>query len=84
MLGDKEDAIKNSIGIVLRQLRTKAKLSQEDLALEANLQRNYVSLIELGKNNPTINVIFKLSVALNIKPSNLIMLVEKQIKNSQD
>ena len=65
-----------SFGIVLRELRKKAEFTQENLAFEAGIERNYVSLIELGRNQPTISVIFKLANALNIEPSKMIKLTE--------
>ena len=68
-----------AFGISLRELRKKAGFTQEELAFEAGIERNYVSLIELGRNQPTISVIFKLAIALNIKPSKLIVATEKQI-----
>jgi transcriptional regulator with XRE-family HTH domain len=58
-------------------LRKERGLSQEALALDAGIQRNYVSLIERGINQPTITIIFKLAAALKIKPSQMIELVEK-------
>ena len=64
---------------VLRRLRIELGLSQEALALSAELQRNYISLMELGQNQPTITTIFKLADALDIKPSKLMDLVEKEI-----
>ena len=48
------------------------------LALEAGVQRNYVSLIERGVNKPTITIIFKLATALDMKPSQVVELVEKE------
>jgi transcriptional regulator with XRE-family HTH domain len=54
-------------------------LSQEALALDAGLQRNYVSLMELGRNQPTITTIFKLATSLKIKPAKLIQLVDDEI-----
>ena len=65
-----------AFGQVLRTLRLERGLSQEALALEAGIQRNYVSLIERGINQPTITIIFKLSAALEVQPSQLIELVE--------
>ena len=53
-------------------------LSQEALALEADLQRNYISLIERGINQPTITTIFKLAAALEVSPSDMMSLVEAQ------
>ena len=68
------------VSVVLRTLREEAGLTQEELALEAGIERNYVSLIELGRNQPTITMIFKLAKALNIKPSKLMTLTESKIK----
>ncbi len=67
-------------GQVLRELRKEAGLSQEQLAFEAGIERNFVSLIERGVNQPTIRVIFKLSAALQILPSKMLKLVEEKIR----
>jgi transcriptional regulator with XRE-family HTH domain len=66
-----------AFGIVLREMRKKAGFTQEELAFEAGIERNYVSLIELGRNQPTIAVVFKLAKALDVKPSKLIANTEK-------
>jgi transcriptional regulator with XRE-family HTH domain len=80
MLGkNKKPSTNQAFGLVLRELRKKAGITQEGLAFEAGIERNYVSLIELGKNQPTISIVFKLAYALNIKPSKLIALTENQI-----
>lgn len=71
-----------AFGQVLRTLRRQRKLSQEALALEAGLQRNYVSLIERGVNQPTITTIFKLSAALNLSPSSVVLEVERAVVSS--
>ncbi len=79
MLGDKEITPNIAFGKVLRELRLLHGLSQEKLALEANIQRNYVSLIERGINQPTVSTIFKLATALEMKPSEIMLLVEKKV-----
>ena len=66
-----------AFGRVLRKLRLAAGLSQEQLGLEADVQRNFISLIETGQNQPTITTIFKLANALGIKPSRLVAHAEK-------
>jgi transcriptional regulator with XRE-family HTH domain len=76
MLGKLRIQPHEAFGKVLRALRAERGLSQEALALEAGIQRNYVSLIERGINQPTITIIFKLSAALEMQPSQLIELVE--------
>jgi len=73
--------IKAATGKVLRKLRLKAGLTQEQLALDADIRRTYVSLIELGQNQPTVTTIFKLSKALKVSPSKFISLVEKETAN---
>lgn len=80
MLGKSKKSPSQSFGVTLRELRKESGLSQEALALNADLQRNYVSLIELGKNQPTVTTIFKLAEALNIAPSKLIKLTEDKLK----
>lgn len=54
-----------AFGQALRSLRTRRKWSQTDLALRAGVNRNYISLIELGKNNPSVRMVFKLCEALD-------------------
>ncbi|PKA72952.1 DNA-binding XRE family transcriptional regulator [Pseudomonas baetica] len=68
-----------AFGKVLRQKRKEAGLTQEQLAHEADVQRNYVSLIERGIHHPTIAVLFKLASALRCKPSDLVLNLEKML-----
>jgi len=67
-----------AFGQILRELRRERGLSQEALALKAGLQRNYISLIERGVNQPTITTVFKLASALAIRPSEVIARVERR------
>ncbi len=69
-----------AFGQVLRTLRKEAGLSQEQLSFEAGIERNFVSLIERGVNQPTLRVIFKLAHALDTSPSKLLGLVEDKTK----
>ncbi len=77
MLGKKKISPSAAFGVVLRELRQERNLSQEALALEADLQRNYISLIERGVNQPTITTIFKLAAALGVKPSVIVASTEE-------
>lgn len=69
-----------AFGKVLRTLRRDAGLTQEELSFRADIERNYVSLIERGINQPTIRVIFKLATALNTKPSTIFAMVEREVE----
>lgn len=71
-----------AFGHVLRTLRKEAGLSQEQLSFKAEIERNFVSLIERGVNQPTIRVIFKLANALGTSPSQMLGLVEKELSAS--
>lgn len=72
-----------AVGTVLRLLRKQRGLSQETLALDAGVERNYVSLIELGKNSPSIRILFKLCKALDTSPSAFLAGVEAHMQESQ-
>ena len=80
MVGKQKITTTEAFGIVLRRQRIERGLSQEALALEAGIQRNHVSLIELGKNQPTVTTIFKLASALSIKPANLVQLADEEAR----
>jgi len=67
------------LGKALRQHRLAADLTQEQLGLESGVQRNFISLIETGQNQPTVGTIFRLAAALGIKPSKLVSDAEKLI-----
>jgi transcriptional regulator with XRE-family HTH domain len=68
-----------AFGKVLRQLRQDKGLSQEQLGFDAELRRTYISILELGQQQPSLTTIIKLAKALNISASQLIALVEIQM-----
>lgn len=65
-------AVRKAFGNVLRQAREGAGLSQEELAERCEKHRTYVSLIERGRNAPTIVTLLALADALGIPPGDLI------------
>lgn len=67
-----------AFGRALKKVRLKKKLTQEDLSLEAQLARVYISELEYGKKIPSIETIFKLAKGLNIKCSKLMDLTEQE------
>jgi len=52
----------------LRILRKQKGLSQEELALQAGINRNYVGQIEREEKSPTVDVIEKLARPLDVEP----------------
>ena len=70
----------HALGQALRSLRTRRKWSQTDLALRADVDRNYISLIELGRNSPSVRLLFKLCDALDVSAADLLREVEQRMK----
>ena len=71
-----------AFGKTLRKRRLAKLLTQEVLATEANLSRAYISDLEMGKKDPSLFTIFKLSDALKVKPSFFIEEIEQVISIS--
>lgn len=51
----------------LRKLRVDRQLSQENLAVDAGIDRTYVSRLERGMENPTVAVLERLAAALAVE-----------------
>lgn len=62
----------------IREYRGKSGKSQDTLAKESELDRTYISLIERGKRQPTLSTLVKLSTALNVPLSELIIATEQR------
>lgn len=59
--------IRERLSLNMRRLRQSKGWSQEEFAHQAGLHRTYVSDLERGARNPTINVVDKLAVALGVR-----------------
>ena len=68
--------IEQAFGIVIKKYRLECSISQEKLALEAGLDRTYISLLEREKRKPTINTLFAISQTLDVKPHYIIQDIE--------
>jgi transcriptional regulator with XRE-family HTH domain len=53
-------------GTTVRQNRLRLGLSQEAFADRAGLHRTYISLLERGKRNPSLDVLVKLAKTLQV------------------
>lgn len=54
------------VGWNLRRLRVAAGVSQEQLAVDAGVDRTYVGRVERGQENPTVGNLEKLATALRV------------------
>ena len=72
-----------AFGIVLRRLRSQCGLSQEAVAHDAGIERNYISLLELGRNSVSLKMIFKLALALKVSVAEMMVLVENELESNR-
>lgn len=56
----------------IRRLRQLKDWSQEELAHQSGLHRTYISDLERGARNPTIEVVDKIAVALDVSCGELL------------
>ena len=66
------DPVLVALGEAIRRARTGAGLSQEALAVDADLDRSYMGGIERGEHNLTIMNLTKITDALKMSPSSLL------------
>ncbi|MBE6680221.1 MAG: helix-turn-helix transcriptional regulator [Ruminococcaceae bacterium] len=67
------------VGKVIQRIRESKKLSQEVVSGLADIGRTHWSAIERGERKPTIETFFRISDALNMRPSALMAEIEKEI-----
>ncbi|QPF88619.1 helix-turn-helix domain-containing protein [Bradyrhizobium commune] len=68
-----ETGIIDVVAAAVRKARKGLGLSQEDLALEAGVDRTYVSQVERGTRNCTIVIVARLARALKTSPDQLLV-----------
>lgn len=64
--------ITKRLGANVSRLRKERGLSQEAFAHNAGIHRTYISDIERGARNPTIEVVAKIAKALNVPAGSLL------------
>ena len=68
--------INKQLGMRIKYLRRLKRMSQEDLALEAGVNKNYLSDLERGERNPTVKILEKIARALDINLQELFKGIE--------
>ncbi len=58
--------VKSQLGMRIVYLRKQLGWSQLDLSIESGVNRNYLSDLENGRRNPTVDVLEKICNALGI------------------
>lgn len=66
-MDDDQRKLAKALGVEIRRLRLSAGMTQEDLADEAAMTTNYVSLVELGQTNVTVAAATRITRALKAR-----------------
>lgn len=69
--------LREELATVIRRKRTKLKLSQEDIAEKAKIDRTYVSRLENGKVDISVAVAYKVAKALSTTLTQIIKETER-------
>lgn len=71
------------VGKVISFYRKKAKLSQEVLSGLADVGRSHLSAIERGERKPTLETLYRICNALNVKMSVVVEKIEDELASKQ-
>ena len=69
-----------AIGLILKKYRILARLSQEELALNLDIDRTYIGKIERGENKVTVSMLNKICNHFNVKLSTFFLEVENLLE----
>lgn len=73
-----------TVGRVIADFRIKKGVSQEVLSGFADIGRTHLSAIERGERKPTLETLYKISNALNVKMSDIVLEIETRINNPKN
>ena len=59
--------IRGRLGKEILRMRKAKDISQDDLAVDCNMDRSYLAEVEEGKANPSLKVLCKIANGLNIQ-----------------
>ena len=67
-----------NIGIVIHRLRIQRGMTQEVLSGFAGIARTHPSMIENGTKHPNLDTLWRIALALDMKPSELVAAIEEE------
>lgn len=72
------------VGEVIARYRMKKGITQEVLSGLSDIGRTHLSAIERGERKPTLETLYRISIALDIKMSVIVMSIEEEIENNRN
>ena len=76
-------SLMEALALELKARRQELGLTQEDLAGRCNLDRPYISLIEVARKQPTLSVLYRLAEALELPLGNFMARIQARYLKGQ-
>jgi DNA-binding NtrC family response regulator len=71
-----EDALREALGLAIRDRRKGMQMTLKQMAEKTDVSLGYLSQIELGKNSASIETLYRICLALNIRMADLFQSVQ--------
>ena len=71
-----------AVGRVIRRIRRRRGLSQEVVSGLAGIARTHLTMIENGSKQANLETVWKIALALDMQPSELIRQIEEEIQST--
>ena len=72
------------VGDVIADFRKEKNLSQEVLSGLADIGRTHLSAIERGERKPTLETLFRICTAMNVRMSDVVEEIERRIEAEEN
>lgn len=76
---DKRKLFQEAMGRVIQKLRKEANLSSRAVAYSIELSKTTILLAQKGELDPQMTTFCKIAEAFNLKPSEFLNLIEKEL-----
>ncbi len=73
-----------TVGRVIAYYRTEKGISQEVLSGLADIGRTHLSAIERGERKPTLETLYRICTALDVKMSTVMLRLEDEIEKAKE
>lgn len=70
------------VGRVVKRLRTEKGMTQEILSGFAGVARTHLTMIENGSKQANFETLWRIALALDMKPSELVAIIENETSRS--
>ena len=72
---------RKAFGVVIGRLRTSRGMTQESVSGLAGIARSHLAALENGEKTAKLSTLWDIAYALDLKPSELVRLVEKEMES---